>query len=73
MQAYETGLRHSDTRMVLSPTSEFFRYFNDPSGKGGFGGPGAPTTAPALRRPGATVAPAPGAGSPGAAPTGPTQ
>ncbi|MFL5183149.1 MAG: protease modulator HflC [Microvirga sp.] len=73
MQAYETGLRHSDTRMVLSPTSEFFRYFNDPSGKGGFGGPGAPTTAPALRRPGAAVAPAPGAGSPGAAPTGPTQ
>jgi modulator of FtsH protease HflC len=44
MQAYEVGLRQSDTRMVLSPTSEFFRYFNDPSGRGGFGGPGAPTT-----------------------------
>src|SRR5215210_414537 len=73
MQAYETGLRHSDTRMVLSPTSEFFRYFNDPSGRGGFGGPGAPTTAPAVRRPGAAIAPSPGAGSPGAAPTGPTQ
>ena len=72
MQAYETGLRQSDTRMVLSPTSEFFRYFNDPSGRGGFGGPGAPSTAPAPGRPRA-AAPAPGAGLPGAAPTGPTQ
>lgn len=33
MQAYETGLGHSDTRMVLKPDSEFFRYFVDPSGK----------------------------------------
>src|SRR6478672_1726615 len=33
MQAYEAGMRHSDTRMVLSPDSEFFRYFVDPSGK----------------------------------------
>jgi membrane protease subunit HflC len=33
MQAYETGLRHSDTRMVLKPDSDFFRYFTDPSGK----------------------------------------
>ena len=32
MQAYESGLRANDTRMVLSPTSDFFRYFNDPSG-----------------------------------------
>ena len=46
MQAYETGMRQTDTRMVLSPTSEFFRYFNDPSGRGGFGGPGASTTPP---------------------------
>jgi len=34
MQAYETGMRHNDTRMVLNPDSEFFRYFVDPSGKG---------------------------------------
>lgn len=34
MQAYEQGLKSSDTRMVISPNSEFFRYFNDPSGKG---------------------------------------
>jgi membrane protease subunit HflC len=33
MQAYEAGMRHNDTRMVLSPDSEFFRYFVDPSGK----------------------------------------
>ena len=33
MQAYETGLRHNDTRMLLKPDSEFFRYFVDPSGK----------------------------------------
>ena len=33
MQAYETGLRHNDTRMLLKPDSEFFRYFTDPNGK----------------------------------------
>jgi len=33
MQAYETGLRHNDTRMVLKPDSDFFRYFVDPTGK----------------------------------------
>ena len=33
MQAYETGLRSGDTRMVLRPDSEFFRYFVSPSGK----------------------------------------
>jgi modulator of FtsH protease HflC len=33
MQAYEAGLRANDTRLVLSPDSEFFRYFVDPSGK----------------------------------------
>ena len=33
MQAYEAGLGHNDTRMVLRPDSDFFRYFADPSGK----------------------------------------
>ena len=33
MQAYESGLRHNDTRMVLKPDSDFFRYFADPAGK----------------------------------------
>jgi membrane protease subunit HflC len=33
MQALEAGLKQSDTRMLLKPDSEFFRYFVDPSGK----------------------------------------
>jgi modulator of FtsH protease HflC len=33
MQAYEAGLGHKDTRMVLRPDSDFFRYFGDPAGK----------------------------------------
>ena len=33
MQAYEAGLRHTDTRMLLKPDTEFFRFFVDPSGK----------------------------------------
>ncbi len=33
MQAYEQGLRQNDTRMVLKPDSDFFRFFSDPAGK----------------------------------------
>ncbi len=43
MQAYEAGLRQNDTRMVLSPNSSFFRYFNDPSGRVPTGNGGAPS------------------------------
>ena len=32
MQAYEAGMKGSETRMLLSPDSEFFRYFSSPSG-----------------------------------------
>jgi membrane protease subunit HflC len=32
MQAYEEGLKSEDTRLVISPNSEFFQYFRDPSG-----------------------------------------
>ena len=32
MQAYEAGLSKGDTRLVISPDSDFFRYFNDPMG-----------------------------------------
>ena len=32
MQAYAEGLKSSDTTMILSPDSEFFKYFGDPSG-----------------------------------------
>lgn len=33
MQAYESALKSTDTRLVLKPDTNFFRYFNDPSGK----------------------------------------
>jgi membrane protease subunit HflC len=33
MEAYKAGLKHGDTRMVLRPDSDFFRYFGNPSGK----------------------------------------
>jgi modulator of FtsH protease HflC len=33
MQAYERSMQHSDTRLVLRPDSDFFRYFSDPGGK----------------------------------------
>jgi modulator of FtsH protease HflC len=72
MQAYEAGLKPGETRMVLSPTSDFFRFFNDPSGRSratarpGEAGaaPGATGTVP----PGRPVPGSPGAavGSPGA-------
>ena len=32
MQAYEQGMKSGDTRMLLTPDSEFFKYFNNPSG-----------------------------------------
>jgi membrane protease subunit HflC len=44
MQAYENGLRHNDTRLLLKPDTNFFRYFNDPSGKGAGFQPQAPAT-----------------------------
>ena len=37
MQAYETGLASNDTRLVISPNSDFFRYFGSPVGKAGSG------------------------------------
>jgi membrane protease subunit HflC len=33
MQAYERSMQHGDTRLVLRPDSDFFRYFGDPGGK----------------------------------------
>jgi len=35
MQAYQNGLRSDTTRMLISPDTEFFRYFNNPGGAGG--------------------------------------
>jgi membrane protease subunit HflC len=33
MQAYETGLQQGDTRFLVRPDSDFFRFFLDPNGK----------------------------------------
>jgi membrane protease subunit HflC len=51
MLAYQAGLRASDTRLLLSPDSDFFRYFGDPLGRSTREG-GATRVAP-------TVPPAP--------------
>ncbi len=45
MQAYEAGLQQGDTRLVIRPDSEFFRYFLDPNGK--VTPPAAPSAQPA--------------------------
>jgi modulator of FtsH protease HflC len=39
MQAYELGLGHNDTRFLLTPDSDFFRFFGDPAGKNRSGAP----------------------------------
>ena len=31
MQAYETGLKGGESRIVMSPKSDFFRYFTTPT------------------------------------------
>ena len=38
MQAYEGALKPGDTRLLLSPDSQFFQYFNSAGGKPGAGG-----------------------------------
>jgi membrane protease subunit HflC len=43
MQAYEAGLKSGDTRLLLSPDSDFFRYFNSSSGRPPATGAGTPT------------------------------
>jgi membrane protease subunit HflC len=35
LEQYKKALSGSDTTMVLSPDSEFFRYFGDMQGRGG--------------------------------------
>jgi modulator of FtsH protease HflC len=56
MQAYEAGMRGNDTRMLLNPDSDFFRFFRDPSGKSRdgaapAGAPAAPGAAPSAEAP----------------------
>jgi membrane protease subunit HflC len=53
MQAYEGALKGGDTRLLLSPESEFFQYFSNANGKAGKEGaqpPGAqPSGAPTVK------------------------
>jgi membrane protease subunit HflC len=42
MQAYEKSMQRGDTRMVLKPDTDFFRFFSNPSGQA----PPAPSAAP---------------------------
>ncbi len=53
MTAYENGLKSADTRFLLRPDSNFFRYFGNPSGK--------PAEAPPAAAPTGAPAPAPAA------------
>ncbi len=49
MQAYRESLKAGDTRLMLSPDSEFFRYFNNPLGTPSGSGGGAQPTSPPRR------------------------
>ncbi|MDU1672072.1 MAG: protease modulator HflC, partial [Bradyrhizobium sp.] len=52
MSAYENGLKSGETRFLLRPDSEFFRYFANPSGKAGSDTPSpAGATAAAAQAP----------------------
>jgi membrane protease subunit HflC len=42
MQAYEASLKGADTRLVLSPSSQFFQYFNNAMGRQTGADPSAP-------------------------------
>ena len=45
MQAYERSMQHGDTHLVLKPDTDFFRFFNDPTGKADGAAAGAPAGA----------------------------
>jgi len=51
MQAYEASLKAGETRMLLSPDSSFFRFFNDPQGRKAGAAPGSPAAPGATARP----------------------
>jgi membrane protease subunit HflC len=46
MSAYENGLRSGDTRFLLRPDSDFFKYFSNPSGKPEAAASAGPAAAP---------------------------
>ncbi len=56
MQAYETGLKPNDTRLLLRPDSDFFRYFNSRGASGRSAGAASPSSTAATSPPGAAAA-----------------
>jgi membrane protease subunit HflC len=62
MQAYREAFGEGETRLLLSPDSEFFRYFREsmPAPQSA-GGPAAPAAAAVEGAPGRAAAPAPAA------------
>lgn len=66
LQAYQAALKAGSTRIVLSPDSDFFKYFSSPDGTPAAGAPATPApagAAPAAPAP-AAAAPQPAAASP---------
>ncbi len=61
MSAYENGLKSNDTRFLLRPDSDFFKFFNNASGKPRTAGAPVAAAAPA---PASAPAPAPAAPKP---------
>jgi membrane protease subunit HflC len=61
MQAYQAALKSSDTKLVIAPNSEFFRYFNDPTGKMMLASPIDPTPGASviMRPPASPLVPVP--------------
>ena len=60
MQAYDAGLQQGDTRFLVRPDSEFFRYFLDPNGKPRTEtAPAAPSAPSAANQPAAAAPSAP--------------
>jgi membrane protease subunit HflC len=60
MNAYGTALDNTGTTMVLSPNSEFFRFFRDPDGKEGPAKSTSPQPAPAAPAPAPAAQPGTG-------------
>ena len=71
MQAYRDAFSEGDTRLVLTPDSEFFRFFRESPvhgrGRDGGGGPGGAASPAAAAAPGAPGSSAPAAAAPPAA------
>src|SRR5690606_31623754 len=69
MAAYRVALDPAGTTMLLNPNTEFFQFFNDPSGNGTGTNGGATGTAPTVTSPAAPAPEAAPAQTPAPAPT----